>query len=274
VNGKTKTQELQIITSGSSAPGYVLTDLDGNGNAVWSDIGSVGGGNDPVWIESGDNVYRQSGNVGIGVVNPVAPLHVKPNLNGPGFKFLNGGDVNSPSDYEFQANGTPGDYSTLKTHNSNWGTNYSWTCGSQSDGDVLGMELSIRPYKQEGTGYYTSTHLQLNGRMGINSPVQPGHTLSVNGTIGCKKVVVTLDDVDWPDFVFSDDYKLPVLSDIETYVNENKHLPGVPTAAEVKENGQDLGEMNAILLQKIEELTLLMIAQQKEIDALKKQVNQ
>ncbi len=75
----------------------------------------------------------------------------------------------------------------------------------------------------------------------------------------------------WPDYVFGNDYKMMTISELESYVNENKHLPGIPSASEVEEEGSvDLGEMNTILLQKVEELTRYIINLQKQIDELKK----
>lgn len=96
-----------------------------------------------------------------------------------------------------------------------------------------------------------------------------GYALSVEGKIISDEVFVALKG-DWPDYVFADDYQLPNLSETEAFIAENKHLPGIPSAATVQQNGGiELGEMNRLLLQKIEELTLLMIEQQKQIDALK-----
>jgi hypothetical protein len=76
----------------------------------------------------------------------------------------------------------------------------------------------------------------------------------------------------WPDFVFKKDYQLMDLSELETYINKNQSLPLVPSAKDVSTEGIDLAEMNAILLQKIEELTLYIIEQQKEINEIKKQI--
>lgn len=73
----------------------------------------------------------------------------------------------------------------------------------------------------------------------------------------------------WPDFVFNDEYKLQSLKEVEEYIRHNKHLPNVPSAGNVAENGIDLGEMDGILLQKIEELTLYMIDLKKENDNLR-----
>ncbi|CAD0000432.1 hypothetical protein FLAT13_00021 [Flavobacterium salmonis] len=70
----------------------------------------------------------------------------------------------------------------------------------------------------------------------------------------------------WPDFVFKKEYSLPSLKEVENYIQTNGHLPNIPSAADVSENGILLGEMNARLLQKIEELTLYTIEQQKKIE--------
>jgi hypothetical protein len=64
----------------------------------------------------------------------------------------------------------------------------------------------------------------------------------------------------------------PSLTEVATYIEENKHLPNVPSAAEVEQNGVDLGEMDKILLQKVEELTLYVIQQQKQIEALQSEL--
>jgi hypothetical protein len=92
--------------------------------------------------------------------------------------------------------------------------------------------------------------------------------LAVQGGVLCTKMsVLNIDS--WPDFVFGDGYNLMNLYELEQYINTNQHLPNVPAAGEVSANGIDLGEMNAILLQKVEELTLHIIELQKQIDELK-----
>lgn len=82
-----------------------------------------------------------------------------------------------------------------------------------------------------------------------------------------QKVKVTL--AGWSDFVFDPAYKLPSLYEMEQFIKTNRHLPGIPTEAEVKEKGIDVGEMNKLLLQKIEEQMLYIIELRKEVDALK-----
>jgi len=110
------------------------------------------------------------------------------------------------------------------------------------------------------------------GNVGIGTTSTAGeYRLSVKGAIRAQKIKVTQSD--WADFVFDPSYKLPSLQEIEQYINTNKHLPDVPSAEEVKKDGIDLGEMNKILLQKVEELTLHLIEQQKELRAMKAELD-
>jgi hypothetical protein len=83
------------------------------------------------------------------------------------------------------------------------------------------------------------------------------------------KVALTNDPTNWSDFVFADDYQLRSLNEVEDFIKENKHLPEIPSTEEVHKEGLDLAQMDAKLLQKVEELTLYIIQQQKEIDELK-----
>jgi hypothetical protein len=98
-------------------------------------------------------------------------------------------------------------------------------------------------------------------RVGIGT-VNPDSRLAVNGTIHSKEVKVDL--LGWSDFVFKKEYNLPTLAEVEKHINEKGHLENIPSEEEVLKNGINLGEMNAKLLQKIEELTLYMIEMKKE----------
>lgn len=97
----------------------------------------------------------------------------------------------------------------------------------------------------------------------------PDYKLSVNGKIRAKEVRV---ETGWADFVFFEDYKLPTLQEVEAHINEKGHLKDIPNAKEVEENGVFLGEISSKLLQKIEELTLYTINQEKKINELTKKM--
>lgn len=102
------------------------------------------------------------------------------------------------------------------------------------------------------------------------SNFETNYKLKVNGTIKAKEINVTVEN--FPDYVFEDNYSLKTIEQVESYIRENKHLPEIPSAQEIEENGLSIGEMQAKLLQKIEELTLHLIDQNKKIDQLSKRI--
>ena len=98
----------------------------------------------------------------------------------------------------------------------------------------------------------------------------PSYKLTVDGTISAKEVKVSTTPNS--DYVFEPDYPLLPLSEVETHIKEKKHLPGIPSAEEFKQNGVGLGEMDDMLLRKVEELTLYVIELKKENEELAKKV--
>ncbi|HLH18980.1 MAG TPA: hypothetical protein VKX45_17300 [Bryobacteraceae bacterium] len=111
-----------------------------------------------------------------------------------------------------------------------------------------------------------------NGNVGIGTTT-PQYLLSVKGTIGAQEVIV-IPPSGWSDYVFRPDYRLRPLSEISQYIQANGHLPDIPTEAEVKEKGVGIGDMQAKLLAKVEELTLHMIQQEKDNRELRDKMNQ
>ena len=105
-----------------------------------------------------------------------------------------------------------------------------------------------------------------DGNVGIGTS-NPTNALAVNGTIKAKEVIVSLDG--WADVVFDEGYDLMSLQEVDQFIDEHGHLPGVPSASEVDRGGVKMGEMQATLLRKIEELTLHLIALQRDNEALK-----
>ena len=136
------------------------------------------------------------------------------------------------------------------------------------DADFIGLAFFTRGTDGPGP-MYESMRITRDGAVGIGTTA-PDATLAVKGDIHAKEVRVDLT-VPGPDYVFEEDYDLPTLESIESYIRENKHLPEIPSAAEMGENGIDLGVMNMLLLKKVEELTLHLIEQNQEMEQLRKE---
>ncbi|NHA06367.1 hypothetical protein G7092_21335 [Mucilaginibacter sp. HC2] len=98
------------------------------------------------------------------------------------------------------------------------------------------------------------------GNVGIGT-LTPKEALSVNGNIRSKQIKVEL--ANWPDYVFKKDYQLPSLQEVKAYIDENQHLPETPSAQQIAKDGLNLGEMNKLLMKKVEELTLYLIEENK-----------
>jgi hypothetical protein len=189
-------------------------------------------------------VERVNGNVGIGTDNPQANLHIK---------YTTG-------------------YASLRLESLSTGQNASTQYVS---GGLWRWEL--------GTGISSGTNFELydrvnnkacfvvrpDGFIGIGT-TNPAYKLDVLGTIRAKEVLVNLDG--GADFVFEKGYKLLPIEHIANYVQENKHLPDIPSANEMVRNGVSMGDMQVKLLQKVEELTLYVIEQQKQINQLKREL--
>jgi hypothetical protein len=131
---------------------------------------------------------------------------------------------------------------------------------SRSDGTFYSELLQHKVYN--GTNKHDLYFLN-NGNVGIGTSC-PSNKLEVNGAIRAKEVKVEASN--WPDYIFESDYQLKDLAEVKEYITINKHLPDVPSAAEIEKNGVNLAEMNKLLLQKIEEMTLYLLIQQDKID--------
>jgi hypothetical protein len=154
---------------------------------------------------------------------------------------------------------------TWNTYGNHVNSNNRWI------GTIENFDFNVRTnsvlrmsVKNNGQIFFGTKHIQAT-HIHANSGFQ------FDGKLACKELVV-VDPTKWADFVFDTNYKLLPLAEVERFYSTNKHLPSVPSEQEVKTNGINTAEMDAILLQKIEELTLYIVQKQKEIDALKKEI--
>lgn len=149
----------------------------------------------------------------------------------------------------------------------NNGTNYGLLVEAGNAATNYGIYSVASGGLTNYAGYFQG-NLFASGNVGIGTTVYAtGYKLSVDGKIACEEVLVDLSG-DWPDYVFESSYNLTPLDELRSFISHHGHLPGIPSAAEVKEKGIELGEMNKALLQKIEELTLYILDQEKRIQKM------
>ncbi len=134
-------------------------------------------------------------------------------------------------------------------------------------GTALGLGFDVDNTKRAGGGIWIT-----EGKVGINTLNMPGsYSLYVpNGILTERVKVAAAGSPQWADYVFDSAYDLKSLTEVEQFIEQNSHLPNIPSAKEIGEKGYEMTEMNVLFMEKIEELFLHTIQQQKEIDELKK----
>ncbi|BBM86138.1 hypothetical protein [Candidatus Uabimicrobium amorphum] len=243
-------------------------------------------------------VIDKLGRIGVGINNPLAELH----LGGAATKIAMGNGygryaINMTNDklmftvpgkgvnfLEFSGdskqNAASNFYSLVQTHGNDIRLHTDEYHGIGVYNKVKTFEhfVSSGPVVYGATGGALGTTikekkvaLQWNDKneVGINCKPQKDFNLAVKGKIKAEEIEVSLDD--WSDFVFNDNYPLMSLDEVEKQIKKNRHLPDIPSETEVIKNGIAIGKMQAKLLQKIEELTLYTIQQNKQIKTLQKQ---
>jgi len=270
-----------------------------------------------IWQQNDDVAFYNDGDVGIGTNQPLSQLHIKsgdPDImldvnSSKGYysqlKFAEDGITKASLFYNTSSNSIilkNGDIEALKI-NPNGNIDLSNTADvnfTQYNG--IGRYNSSKPFadysEDLGVVLYGNPGGVLGGYYNVNgnyvqrsvmrwkwSNVYFGTpdysvTVNVNGTVNAQKFYA-LNQSFWPDYVFQSNYDLMPLDSLQDYVQTNNHLPNVPSEQEILENGVDLANMQAIQMQKIEELTLYILElnatinqQQQEIDELKKTVNE
>ncbi len=192
---------------------------------------------------NGDTIMRvvDNGRVGIGSETPVAPLH-----------------ISSTASEVIRMKGTTPYLSFFDNQDGYKG--YLWYNGTDM---VVGATTATGLRFTSNSTYRMS--INSDGRVNIGAGNTPatGYLLSVDGKAICEEMRVQTSAA-WPDYVFSEDYPLLPLEELEKSIKANNHLPNIPAAADVEKNGFDVGDMNRRLLEKVEELTLYMIELKKE----------
>ncbi|TDQ11554.1 hypothetical protein [Pedobacter metabolipauper] len=279
--------------------GWIAADFGGNDNATDRLVIGVGYGGKAVIGTHSYNLQQWGGpllinplegNVGIGNTNPLYKLDIGGNSNTNGQAWFSygshamagytwadaslvtnsieivntsGAAINTSPTLAFHRYGSGGPQFRLAGDGSN--VLYLESAGQYS-------ARNPNPYGGGPNDYFTRFHvdggLTTVGNMGVGTTDTKGYKLAVAGNMIAESIKVKLQNA-WPDYVFDANYKLATLQETEKYINKNGHLPGIPSAEEVKANGIDLGEMNAKLLKKIEELTMYMIEMKKEMELLK-----
>jgi sporulation protein YlmC with PRC-barrel domain len=304
-NGGVTTQNRSSI-NGNTA--YTVTVTDGNGctkqgailisepaRSDWTMTGNTGSNPATNYIGTADNVdlvfktngtenlrLKANGNVGIGTSSPVEKLEVNGGLKVSGSLTANtlqltGLNIEVGSDpcTNFLIAGPTGNVSVYDPNNCSQVPDLFWrTTGNNLPnvtgkfiGTINNSDFRIRTYNVE------RIVVKADGKVGIGTSTIPtDYLLAVSGKIIAEEVKVKLQP--WPpDFVFEKDYKLMSLKDLDKYLEQFKHLPEIPSAAEMKkDDGIEVGDFQMKLLQKIEELTLYIIDQNKRIEKLESQI--
>ena len=222
--------------------------------------------------ENVDLFVKFNGYLGIGTTSPRAKQHLFTG-NSNGIKDLYVTSIIEGMDARLQLMssnaGSNGSSISLTNESSSW-TLHQKTASLGNRFDI-GYRVST---ESEDIAARQNIYFSIlkNGNVGIGTVTTGNHKLAVEGSIGAREIKVEAFP-NWSDFVFYEDYELPTLKEVENHIKEKGHLKDIPSAKEVEKNGFYLGEMDAKLLQKIEELTLYTIEQEKKLKNQEDKIN-
>ncbi|MHB8209564.1 hypothetical protein [Mucilaginibacter sp.] len=215
------------------------------------------------WTPSGSNIYYNTGSVGVGTTTPNNTL----DING-GIQIS---DAAIPMSLITEL---PGTYTPLINFGMNFretniNTTYlgaSFRIDARNSTFAPLFQWLYRQAGQSGSGNESLLMtLSSSGELGVNTNDTQGYQFAVNGSAIATSMTVMLY-ADWGDYVFKKDYHLQSLAELQAFINQNHHLPEMPSEQEVYKNGINLGEMDKLLTKKVEELTLYLIEKDKQLN--------
>jgi len=244
----------QIVPSLANKPALNLmgsTNSDPN-NVNWWSWGILPSGSwafqpDVQFNGNAGMFIRRNGNVGIGIATPNASLSLDNKITAQKFLLFDNND-NGRIGFGIQP--------------------FEFRMFTASDSHISFGTVSL----SDGTTWSEKVRIDNNGNMSIGTSDSRGYKLAVAGSVIATEVKVQLQG-QWPDYVFKRDYRLQPLTSVQAYINKNKHLPDMPSEAEVTKKGVNLGEIVKLQTKKIEELTLYLIEQQAKIQKIEKLLN-
>ena len=217
------------------------------------------------------NILGFSGNVGVNTKNPLAELQVHNNATDSTTIMVTPQNTTSGGISRILlTEDHDGTYGMLWRYNGIGSTNRMELWGKSSN-NYYGPHMTI----DRNDGDITISgdmdlegDIEMSGDMVIGTTSATGYKLSVGGKVICEELRVNLQ-ADWPDYVFTDNYNLMPVNDLESFIEDNGHLPNVSPAAEMEKSGLEVGENQRMMMEKIEELTLYIIQLKNEIEELK-----
>lgn len=268
----------------------------------WTELVTGGGSSTNFWTTDGSNIYNNnSANVGIGTTAPTTKLTIKTPINTAGWVHVGGADsiivsegiggvsaaLGTTTNHAFRLNtngtgrlhiypagevvvgsNTTGSFGkfTVETNNNSFGISHRSVEGNILATNIGGTSAGIGTFSNTNMRIFSNSASRIfiaaaTGNVGIGTD-NPTYKLSVLGNIRSTEVVV---ETGWADYVFDKEYKLNTLDEVEKFIAINKHLPNIPSAKEITDNGLSLGDTQKRMMEKIEELTLYLIEANKKM---------
>jgi hypothetical protein len=275
----------------------------------WTEL-VTGSGSSNFWTTDGSNIYNNNtANVGIGTTVPTTKLTIKTPINTAGWMHVGGADsiivsegiggisaaLGTTTNHAFRLNtngvgrlhiypagevvvgsNTTGSFGkfTVETTNNSFGISHRSVEGNILATNIGGTSAGIGTFSNTNMRIFCNSASRIfiaaaTGNVGIGTD-NPTYKLSVLGNIRSTEVVV---ETGWADYVFDKEYKLNTLDEVEKFIAINKHLPNIPSAKEITDNGLSLGDTQKRMMEKIEELTLYLIEANKKMNEAVSEIN-